>query len=132
MYLQLAMGFGLDLPLSAKLEKHYALPPDIFPFWRVVEPLMCTILTHHPHRDPDSPLELLRAFRRYMDSVPKIKNPRDRWQSMATRALPGPARNLPYWAHYDPSEPGQVPYVVWFLTHFSQFITRIGFGLLED
>jgi hypothetical protein len=129
MYIQLAMGFGLELPLPAKLEKSYALPTDIFPFWRAVDPVMCTIMTHHPHRDPDTPLELLRAFRRYMDSVPPVKNPRDRWQSTAARALPGPARKTRYWEQYDASEQGQVPYVVWFLTRFSQFITRIGFEL---
>jgi hypothetical protein len=51
MYLHLAMGFGLELPLPTALAKSYALPPDFFLFWRAVEPLMHTIINHHPHRE---------------------------------------------------------------------------------
>jgi hypothetical protein len=87
---------------------------------------MCAVIAHHPNRDPDTPLELLRAFRRYMDTVPQIKNPGQRWQSTAERARPGPTKNRPYWTRYDPLALNQVPYVAWFLTQFSEFITKIG------
>jgi hypothetical protein len=127
MHLQLAMGFGLEFNCPAELEDSYALPPNLFAFWHTVEPIMRAIMDHHPNRDPDSPEGLLWEFQRYLLVVPEVKNRWQRWQpSTAASASPRPIPNLPYWQHYDPAEPGQVPYVTWFLRHFSDYITRIG------
>jgi hypothetical protein len=123
------MGFSLTFELPAALATSYALPTDFFTFWHTVEPFLYIIIARHPHRAPDHPLDLLRAFRDYMLTVPKLKDNRQRWRSISDIAAHRPARKLPYWQQYDPLEDQQVPYVAWFLIRFSRYITQTGFDL---
>jgi hypothetical protein len=85
MYMQLAMGFGLDLDVPAALETSYEVPKNFARFWGAVEPAMLEIIKQHPNVNPQlraldesiisTPDHILRQFEHHMITVPVVKNP---------------------------------------------------------
>jgi len=127
MHAQLAMNFGMEFHCPAELESRFTIPGNLYSFLQAMDPILRAIIEHHPNRDPDSPSELLWRFQTSLLTVPEVKNRRQRWRSSTTsNTAHRPIPNVPYWQQYDPAEPGQVPYVTWFLRRFAAYITRIG------